>query len=90
MAGIQVFDATGAVVFDSLTSLGGVIAGTYVYQPGGTDTLLFPSFAGRTARINMITSGRGGPVPAIDYGLGYPRVTVSAGGFLTIFNVVIS
>lgn len=71
---------------------GGVVATVRSYGPGNTDTLVFPAFAGRTATIvNLLQwPAPGDPGVALDYGPGYPRVTVSTAGAARRFAVVIT
>jgi hypothetical protein len=78
--GLQIFDASGAQVFDSTVATGGVPAG---FWAGGAGTLSFPQFAGRTMAAIMVSGNsewwvEDGLGVSISYASGYPVVTVQS------------
>ncbi|WP_046111825.1 hypothetical protein [Aquincola tertiaricarbonis] len=70
-------NSAGAVVFDSRDAFAGVCVGI-IDVPGGTpQTYTFPNYVGRTLKV----AGMWGTLAwgaAVDYALGYPRLTVDS------------
>lgn len=93
-AKMQVFDAAGALVFDTLDAKGGVVVDFKAYASAATDTLTYPSFSGRAVSVLPMT-GYYPPDPTTDFGvttdtsLGYPRVTVASRTFARSFIVMV-
>lgn len=75
--GLQIMDATGAVIFDSTTAIGGVVIDYREYGPTLSATLTYPAYAGHSPFLVHIYPNQATVV--LDTSLGYPRVTVSAG-----------
>lgn len=73
--GIQVFSASGALVWDSSAVGSGVVVDVFAVAAFASDTKTYPDFPGRTAGA-VVLSHLGSTVPAVDYSLGHPRVTV--------------
>lgn len=76
--GIQLFDDGGALLFDSSTAPGGVIADIRTVPVATTDTWTYPSFTGRSIRVFALFHFGIEP-STVDYALGYPRVNVASG-----------
>jgi hypothetical protein len=75
--GLQSFDASGNLIFDSTTAVGGVVADYRTYGPSESATLTYPSFPGATAFLVFLYPNT--TTVTLDSSLGYPRVTVSSG-----------
>lgn len=75
--GVQVFNASSQLIWDSRTAGSGVVATVIALASGASGTYTFPDFAGRTAGVVSIAYF-GTVVPTVDYALGYPRVTIPA------------
>ena len=77
-AGLQIFDASGNLRFDSTTAKGGVFVDSAVFAPGASGLLSFPDYVGATAIL--VDQGRTTDDPGItvDTSLGYPRISVPA------------
>lgn len=73
----RVRDATGAVVFDSRDAYAGICVGV-IDVPGSTaQVYTYPDYVGRTLKVcGMWGTDTWGA--AVDYALGYPRVSFSA------------
>lgn len=85
--GLQLFNASGQVSFDSRYAQGGVIADQVTRAAGsGTEVRTYPAFAGRTA---IVKAGGYDAPGAVDYALGYPRVTFTPGPYLSTTWIVI-
>lgn len=78
--GLQLFNSSGVLTWDSSTVVGGVLADVRTYAASGTATLLYPAFAGNYVRIiHLLVWNEAGTAGVVaDTALGYPRVTVSA------------
>ena len=89
--GVQVFNAAGALVWDSSNVAGGVIADIKTYESTNTAILTYPAFAGRSASIITLLSWIAASTDgvSVDYALGYPRITVSAASTTRKFAVVV-
>lgn len=74
--GLQVFNASGVLTFDSATVIGAVCLGRYTVPLGGT-TFTFPAFPGGQGRFIFATGGADNSY-SIDSALGYPRFTFGA------------
>lgn len=72
--GLQVRDGNGVLTFDSQTAVGGVCLGLVTPDLGTPIILYLTTYPGRTVRVlrydRFITS-------SIDYGPGYPVVTLT-------------
>lgn len=86
--GIQVFDASGALSWDSTTVVGGVVADYREYLAGTSGVLLYPDFAGRTVFLIPVLDSTTATV-TVDTGLGYPRVTIVTATFARRFMLVV-
>lgn len=75
--GIRTWDATGALVWDSLTVGSGVVADVRSVDADASATFTYPAFAGHTFSVIVIT-GFGDVGITVDNALGYPRVNVPA------------
>lgn len=84
--GLQAFDASGALMWDSSTVNGGVSIDYQEVASAATGTFTYPALAGRTPFITTIFDAPTGSI-VVDTALGYPRVTVSAVSFLRRFIV---
>jgi hypothetical protein len=73
--GLQVFNASGGLTFDSENVSGGMCVGIVLIPVGGA-VYTFPSFAGRTA-FAMAADGYKGLQWTVDYP-GYPRLNFQA------------
>lgn len=76
--GLQSFDASGALIFDSSTAAGGVVIDYREFSPTDTGTFTYSAYAGLTPIL--ISLGSPQDTIVLDTSLGYPRVTVAAGG----------
>ena len=85
-AGLQVWNTSYALIFDSHHAAGGVCFGAYEVAPGGSTTVNLASYAGRMVRVTIH-----GANATISYASGYPSVTIStpstyvAAGYAVIF-----
>jgi hypothetical protein len=69
---LEVRNASGVVVFDSMDAQGGVCFGAYEVAPGNSITVNLTSYAGRSVRvINHSTT------VSVSYAAGYPSVTIT-------------
>lgn len=89
--GLEIRDAGGVVVWNSLDYAGGVVADVRTYAAGATATLTYPDHAGRNVMIVPLVYGAsaGGLGVSSDTALGYPRVTVAAAASQRRFAVVV-
>lgn len=75
--GLQVFDSSSVLTFDSNDAIAGVPLGLFAVAAGaGSTTYTYPSLAGRTIKAVGYEVG-GSPNVTIDYALGYPRAIVA-------------
>lgn len=84
--GLQVFNGSGGVTFDSNNATGGVCLGFYTVPAAGA-VWTFPSMAGATGGLALLAgAGSGAFDYTVDIALGYPRFTfaASAGGYGTV------
>lgn len=72
--GIQTFDASGNLLWDSNTAGPGVIADILSIAAGASSTTTYPDFAGRGCGA-IVLEGLGDTGVTSDTLLGYPRVT---------------
>lgn len=70
-------NSAGAVVFDSRDAYAGVCVGIIDVPAGAPQTYTFPSYVGRTLKVTSMWGLDAWGV-AVDYALGYPRLTVDA------------
>jgi hypothetical protein len=88
-----IYDTSGSEAWNSSTVSGGVIATIKNYASTDSATLTFPTFAGRNAQIVHflpgMSMGVGAPNVALDFSLGYPRVTVSTAAVRRKFALVV-
>lgn len=86
--GLQIFDASGNLTFDSTQAAGGVCLGQFAVARGQTNTFTFPDFgAGHQGFVVDDMSGSAGPY-TYDEALGYPRFTFDSnnwGGIVLLF-----
>lgn len=75
---MQLFNASGGLMWDSRTVGGGVVADVLHVASGATPVRTYPDFAGNTCRVFAMDLG-GFEGSVVDTALGYPRVTVAAG-----------
>lgn len=81
--GLQIFNSSGTVTFDTTTAAVGCLAEVVRITGGTSQTKTYPAFAGRTIFVlNM--DGSDVFSTSIDYALGYPRAVIPAG--FTGFN----
>lgn len=74
--GIQVYNSSGATVWDSTVAASGIVADVIITSAGGPYQYTYPDFAGRTVNtVSLVVPGDELP-PTVDTALGYPRVTV--------------
>jgi hypothetical protein len=76
--GIQVYNSSGATVWDSTVAASGIVADVIITPAsgGGPYQYTYPDFAGRTVNtVSLVAFGDISP-PTVDTALGYPRVTV--------------
>jgi hypothetical protein len=75
--GLKVYDAAGALIWDSTAVVGGIIADCREFASGESGVFTYPAYAGRAAFLLRDYD----TIPAsitVDTTLGYPRVTVAA------------
>lgn len=79
--GFQIFDASGALLWDSTTATGGVTADYQQFSAGfGGTTLSYPQWAGFSAFLmDGYGNGYGQSLTSLSMSSGYPVVTVAAG-----------
>lgn len=75
-AGLQIYDSSGNLRFDSTTAKGGVFIDSMVFSPGSSGVLTFPDYAGATPLIVDQSRALQDPEITTDTTLGYPRITV--------------
>lgn len=75
-AGLQIYDSSGNLRFDSTTAKGGVFVDSMIFAPGSSGVLTFPDFAGATPLVMDQSRTLQDPEITVDTLLGYPRVTV--------------
>lgn len=73
--GIQVFDSTGTLQWDSRTAVGGVVGDYQPYTSG--DIFSYPQWAGLSAML--IDCGNDEGVISVSVSSGYPVVTATSG-----------
>lgn len=90
---MRVYDGSGGLVFDTSTAGGGVVVDFKSYAGGSSDTLTYPSFAGKS--VSVLSMNGYQPEESDDFGvttdtsLGYPRVTVASRSFDRSFIVMV-
>jgi hypothetical protein len=79
--GAQIFDASGALLWDSTMAMGGVAADYQQFSAGFSGTTLsYPQWAGLSAFILDGTgNGYGQACTSLSMSSGYPVVTVASG-----------
>lgn len=89
--GLQLFDQSGNITFDSRSVVGGVVVDILTYAGATTAVRNYPAFAGRTMQIIMVTPwfNGGDPGVAIDTSPGYPRLLVSTTNASRRFMLVV-
>lgn len=93
--GIQIFDTSGALVWDSTTVTDGCVIDVLTVSPGSTPTFEYPSLAGRSVSTQPIQgqtlgtlSTDGGDFGVTsDTSLGYPRVVCASSPVTRTFLV---
>jgi hypothetical protein len=78
--GLQIYNASGGLVYDSTTAPAGVVANVLTVAASSAPTYTFPAFAGYTLRLVYTNGGAGLWGYTVDYALGYPRVVFSSAG----------
>ena len=73
--GLRTWDASGNLVFDSLTAGSGIVADVRLVDAGVSATFTYPDFAEHTISV-IVLSGFGELGITVDTALGYPRVIV--------------
>lgn len=76
--GVQAFDSAGTLIFDTTSAGGGVVADLIDMADGAALVKEYPGYAGHTCRA-MALSYAGPYGTAVDYVLGWPRLTISSG-----------
>jgi hypothetical protein len=76
--GIRLRDAAGAVIWDTSTVAGGIVADVFDVAASTTMTKTYPDFAGSTCRVFCPAYLQIEP-STVDTALGYPRVNVGSG-----------
>lgn len=87
-AGLQIYDSSGNLRFDSTTAKGGVFIDSMVFAPGSSGVLTFPDYAGATPLVIDQSRTLQDPEITTDITLGYPRITVPAKAEERAFLVV--
>ncbi len=72
--GLEVRNASGTVTFSSVNAVGGVLVALIVGDGVSATSFTYPDFAGRTVFAIPLFDPEAMPA-AVDYALGYPRVT---------------
>lgn len=94
--GMQVFDSSGALVWDSSTVLGGCAIDYREIPVSTAVTYEYPAHAGRSVALQavdgdnfqLLPTGTAGTYGVtVDTTLGYPRVTVASASFVRRFIV---
>lgn len=78
---LRIWDAAGALEFDSTQAAVGAMVETFFANYDGTSSQVvrtYPLFPGRSA-VAVLISGDDTGLPTIDTTLGYPRVSVNRG-----------
>lgn len=91
--GIQLFDDTGSLMWDSSTTGGGVIADSVVVPANTTVSRAYPQFPGTTLEIIAMTIlgylyDDNNPA-IIDYSQGYPSITFPVNITTLTFTLVV-
>jgi hypothetical protein len=86
--GVQILDASGVLIWDSTTVVGGVFIDTRSFSSTTTATLTYPALAGLTPSVTPHTP-QGTAGVTVDTSLGYPRVTVATGPRTRNFSVMV-
>lgn len=73
----RVKDGSGAVVFDSRDAYAGICVGVIDVPSSTVQTYTYPDYVGRTLKVCGMW-GLESWGAAVDYALGYPRVTFTA------------
>lgn len=76
--GLQIFDGSGTLIFDSTTAAGGVVVDLKKFVASDSGTFTYPLFAGRAA--SLVGAPSDGSI-TMDTALGYPRVIVTTSAF---------
>ena len=85
-----IYGADGVTeIWNSDTVSGGVVVHAGKYAATATATVTFPAYPGRTGKIVPSTKNSGTASAALDYDLGYPRLTVTTSSFARDFLVVL-
>lgn len=89
--GIQLFNDSGTIMWDSTTAPGGVIADILTYGASNSDTKTYPVFAGRGVLLVSVAEWANSDVPGVtaDVALGYPRVSIATSSQTRKFLVVV-
>lgn len=76
--GVQVFDGSAVLEYDTTTALGGAVVGDYRKYASGAagETVNYPQWAGLAAML--IDCGNSGEYTSLDMSGSYPVVTVTS------------
>jgi hypothetical protein len=85
--GLQCFDGSGSLIFDSTTIVGQVPADVQYFPVGSSGTLNYPQFAGRSAAL--IGTRYTLRYATLSFGPGYPVVTVTSAGVDLVFALMV-
>lgn len=93
--GMQLFDGSGSLVWDSTAVLGGCAIDLQTVAAGATPSFTYPAHAGRTAAVQPVRAewwSTARPSSSdfgvtVDTSLGYPRVTVASRPYNRTFLV---
>lgn len=86
--GAQIFDAFGALLWDSTTAVGGVVGDYRQYASGAPgETINYTQWAGLSAML--IDCGNSGEYTSLSTSAGYPVVTVTSPAGPMNFGLVV-
>lgn len=86
--GVQTFDASGTLLWDSTTAIGGVFGDYQQFASGASGTTLnYPQWAGLSAYL--LDCGNAAPYMTLSTGAGYPIVTVTSPAGPMAFALVV-
>ena len=86
--GVQTFDSSGVLQFDSLTAVGGVFGDFQKFAAGQSGTTFsYPQWAGLSAYL--VDCGNAAPYISLSTSAGYPVVTVTTPATAMSFALVV-
>lgn len=86
--GVQTFDASGGLVWDSSVAVGGIVADSRQVASGVSTTFTYPAYAGRTPFLIGLLDTTPASI-TVDTTLGYPRVSVASAGIARRFILAV-